>query len=545
MVNKMLIIKLKEVHEQKFRYKKKEYIFRPYIKYTVPEDFYSINKDLLIKCSPPKKKEKLNPLKKVPEKKIKPILIIGNGHSTKLLEEYGFHNIPRHIETFGMNSAYRYFSIMPWWPTYYASFDYKVSKHHMNDFISIVKNNKIPIVKFFTYESLVPQEYKKLKKFDLRNGTIVKDKQYASEYITTGVAAAKLAIEMGYNKIILIGVDCNYIDEIEGSKRIEGIKARDYVMTKTPKHNPNYFFDTYQQKGDIYRWPHKEWHIKSWEILAEQIKDKDIEIVNCSDISEVKCFPFSTLEKELGRTNKKLVTFCMALKGRSAHALKSIKSLVNKCSVEMGLFNFIIVEDESNDMLNLSRFKYKDNVKHQVIKTSDFWNKSKLLNHAFKQVKTPYIMTWDADFLAGKSFFGEILKWIYKLNVNEYYLAIACTETGKMERKKINVVFNKHDFYGAGYLFRTDQARVLHGYDEKFVGYGWEEHDFNKRLQLHFNLREKRIWVKKLLYHMSHDESWSGSKENYEKNRLMLCKHKKGNENIVNLDDSGWEKTNE
>jgi hypothetical protein len=546
----MFLVKNKDILDTKYTWQNKTFVFKPRIIYKVPEEFYKKYKSLLIHVPNPPPKAKISPLKKEPERVEKPILIIGNGPSVKLLEDYGFHNLPGYLHCFGMNSAYRYFELLHWWPKYYASFDYKVSKHHMDDFVNILKNSKIPIEKFFTYQSLVPKEHQHLEKFNLRGPDPV-IRNLSSQYITTGTTAAKIAIEMGYNKLILIGVDCNYVDEIDGCKRIkytDGRGARDYVMAKTPKENPNYFFNDYQREGDEYRWPHKEWHIKCWETLAEQIKDTDIEIVNCSNISEVKCFPVSTLEKEFGKKNKKLITFCMALKNRSSHAIKSIKSLVDKKFVDLDLFDFIVVEDESKDMLKLGRFKYKDYIKHQIINTGDSWNKSKLLNHAFKQVETPYIMTWDADFVASERFLGDILSMVYKgvakdktYSFDKYYLALCCTETDRMERKQIGRVFKKFDYYGAGYLFRTDHCRTIHGYDEEFIDYGWEEYDFNYRLKMQFQIQERRVWDRHLLYHLSHDETMSGSKENYCNNGDKLKYHKSNGICIVNKADKEWD----
>ncbi len=522
-----------------FLFKGQYHGFEPNVPHETEEEFYNMYKPYFELLKKPKVKYK---------KRDNPILIIGNGTSVKQLEEYGFHNL-KNVDCFGMNSAYRYFHKLHFWPKYFASFDFRVTNHHMTDFIDILNNPGIPIEKFFTYGKCVPIEHRNHPKFELRDSSNSFIDVLNDPHMTTGTNAAKIAIEMGYTKIILIGVDCNYIDEVPGCKRIEGVESRDYVMEKTPDTNPNYFFSDYQQKGDEYRWPHKEWHIESWNVLDRQIKENNlgIDIVNCSDISEVECFRKSTLEKELGNKSEKLVTFCMALKNRSKSAMKSIRSLVNKKFIDSDLFDFIVIEDKSDDMLNFGKFRYKNNITHEIVNTGDSWNKSKLLNTAFKKVKTPYIMTWDADFIASDRFISELLKYMISgigknslFNLDKQYYAIACTETEDMMRNHINMLFKKGDYYGAGYLFKTEHAKVLHGYDEKFINYGWEEYDFNMRLKREFGLEEKRIWDKELLYHLSHDEELSGSKDNYKKNHELLKENKNKHINIVNLDDSGW-----
>ena len=80
----------------------------------------------------------------------KTMLIIGNGPSTKELAKYGFHNIPKNIDTFGMGLAYKYFSRVNWWPDYYICADKKVVKNKQVFLKSIVDDETLPVKKFFS-----------------------------------------------------------------------------------------------------------------------------------------------------------------------------------------------------------------------------------------------------------------------------------------------------------------------------------------------------------------------------------------------------------
>ena len=78
------------------------------------------------------------------------------------------------------------------------------------------------------------------------------------------------------------------------------IKNGKILFTKTPDHNPNYWFDYYFEKGDIINLPQREtFHSNWWPRLAQKAKENNVRIVNCSDISTLECFEKSTLEKEL------------------------------------------------------------------------------------------------------------------------------------------------------------------------------------------------------------------------------------------------------
>ena len=92
----------------------------------------------------------------------------------------------------------------------------------------------------------------------------------------------------------------------------------------------------------------------------------------------------------------------MCLKNRSKRALISINNIVN--DINYKYCDFIIVEDEGIDNLNLDSFKYKHLISHYFIKTDKIWTKSKLINYGLKKTKTPLCVMWDADFLFPTNF---------------------------------------------------------------------------------------------------------------------------------------------
>ena len=62
-------------------------------------------------------------------------------------------------------------------------------------------------------------------------------------------------IHLGYKYIGIIGIDCNYVEIIEGAKKIDNNKSNILTIADNIKKNPNYFFDEYQIKGDKYNIP--------------------------------------------------------------------------------------------------------------------------------------------------------------------------------------------------------------------------------------------------------------------------------------------------
>ena len=51
-------------------------------------------------------------------------------------------------DTFGLNSAYRAYPRLNWWPTYHGCFDYVVTESHRNNFKKLIEEDN-PIKRCF------------------------------------------------------------------------------------------------------------------------------------------------------------------------------------------------------------------------------------------------------------------------------------------------------------------------------------------------------------------------------------------------------------
>ena len=222
----------------------------------------------------------------------KTALIIGNGPSSKILHDYGFNNIPDDISTFGSNSLYRICEKVDWWPDYYFAYDLIVTPFHKPQFEKMMKEqNKIKAI--YSYRDMLAG----VERFKTFNPPYLSNSkgQYRIITVTTGGMAAFIAMSLGFKKLILIGVDCNYVNDINESERLTDIK---FHIKEDPKNNPNYFSDDYQKKGDLYTIPNKSVHHRSWRDIEAVANTMGVEVVNCSDMSEITWFKNSTLETE-------------------------------------------------------------------------------------------------------------------------------------------------------------------------------------------------------------------------------------------------------
>ncbi|CAH1797177.1 unnamed protein product [Owenia fusiformis] len=214
---------------------------------------------------------------RAPEGKLKSIIIFGNGPSLRGFDFNALKKYPR-IDTLGMNLAFRYWQKINWWPTYYANFDVVVGRDHKTEIVDLIKNaRKHKMKKFFLRDAKLNQmeELKNNRLLDFledrrrQKGThILKN----INMISTGAIAVRYALFYGYNHILLLGIDMNYVEMIKEAESVKGIVLK---INETPKNNPNYFFDGYQQKGDLYNKPNTDTaHVASFNELLRDWKGR-------------------------------------------------------------------------------------------------------------------------------------------------------------------------------------------------------------------------------------------------------------------------------
>jgi len=226
----------------------------------------------------------------------KTLVLMGNGPSLKDID----FNMLNDVDTFGLNSAYRAYRRMDWWPTYHGCFDYRVTDHHQEEFLKLIEDS--PIQKCFYIRKLLDTEnfqFVNLQQFGATNkfNNSIEDFTNFHDNGNSGANASSAAVCMGYEKIILVGVDCNYVEFIDGCERDgPGLK-----MERTPDKNPNYWFDDYQQKGDEYNVPRgTDFHLPTWNLFAYRAAHAGIEVINSSTKTTLRCFRRIPLEEALG-----------------------------------------------------------------------------------------------------------------------------------------------------------------------------------------------------------------------------------------------------
>lgn len=241
-----------------------------------------------------------------------PVLILGNGPSAKLvdfvrLEELG-------IATVGMNAAYRFWDRFCFRPTYYICMDSVLIKSHVDRIFELIEEGRIQ--KFFLrdeYREAYPSHAEHPRITWFSEARSAKGTIFDTNMITTGSWSIRWMASEGHRHIATIGIDANYVELIKEAAHIGNKSDRTDLrleVTQTPKHNPNYFFSDYQQKGDQYNVPNSPdylektgrlVHVDALARARDEIKKAfpHVRVTDCSPIANHGVFPRAPLDRFL------------------------------------------------------------------------------------------------------------------------------------------------------------------------------------------------------------------------------------------------------
>lgn len=215
---------------------------------------------------------------------MKKALVIGNGPSTKKLD---FSKVS--IDTVGMNAAYRYWEEIDFRPTYYACLDDVVVVNHQDEINNLIVEGRI--AKFFLHFNILTK-YPELvdhpdvlifePDFNKRDPSNI----FYNNFCTTGSFSIRWMLSMGYEVIGLIGIDCNYVEIVDNAEQVSDLVLE---IKGESEHNPNYFFEGYQRKGDKYNIPNnpktKVQHSVHADAVHRVLADAERLKINCKIVN--------------------------------------------------------------------------------------------------------------------------------------------------------------------------------------------------------------------------------------------------------------------
>jgi hypothetical protein len=246
------------------------------------------------------------------------LLVLGNGPSLKPEHFPVFQG----IDALGMNAAYRFWQRIGWYPAYYACLDPQVVVSHADAIARMIKQGRFrqaflhwhilkhqpdlasdPRVTFLCQLMDMPDDPKRCAALGLAHRPDPFFRSTHPGWYTTGSASLRLAAHLGYRRIGVLGIDCRYQEILPEAAAAGGQVLR---IERPVSRNPNYFFDDYQQPGDLYQVPNPaqidpNLHLHCIQYVAEDNAafgfGLDIRVLSLeSGLYAEKVFPFQALD---------------------------------------------------------------------------------------------------------------------------------------------------------------------------------------------------------------------------------------------------------
>lgn len=219
------------------------------------------------------------------------LVVLGNGPS---LAGFDF-NALRNVDAIGMNAAYRHWREIGWYPRYYACLDDVVGLSHRAEIEAMVRDaDALGIDAFLLRDNLIRTFGSTIR----RSRRVINFDELAApgglldaSPITTGSHAALFGALLGYEEMVLLGVDGHYVEALPEA---EGRGGTVLELVDTPGENPNYYFGGYQVAGDRYNVPNPvpDLHLACWREVGARLAGRGVLVWNSSRTSRVDAFAY-------------------------------------------------------------------------------------------------------------------------------------------------------------------------------------------------------------------------------------------------------------
>ena len=301
------------------------------------------------------------------------VIVIGNGPSASLVNFNSIKNL--NIPTCGMNSAYRLWERINFRPTYYICMDSVVIKSHAPAISRLIDEDRIQ--QFFLrneFLDLYPQylNHPRIIWFDdIRSED---NPLFTTNWITTGSWSLRWMLSLSYRLIATIGIDANYQEILKEATKSGKLELE---INTTPKYNPNYFFDDYQQAGDEYNIPNDPQYVAKHgttvhadaviKVREDLIKLKlPSRIYDLSPLSEHKAFPKLPIANFLNVQHISLTTsFCLR-SGKEDEAILNADALCYNLSQSRISSINLLFEGDFTKFYELLDAKSKSVIDHHL-----------------------------------------------------------------------------------------------------------------------------------------------------------------------------------
>jgi len=261
-------------------------------------------------------------------------------------------------------------------------------------------------------------------------------------------------------------------------------------------------------------------------------------------------------------------TFLFHVRVDTEERKNNISTVVNFYRKNCKGFKFIFIEDDETENLP-SILSFKENDSYIFQKSKDMWNKCKSFNTGIRNSESEILVFHDLDVIINPL---QLLTSITTLKENKNYglmypynglflcvnKQIKKVFSNTLDYKDLekyfpynlsvnyndgNVLVGHNNSVGGCVLGRRDNILKCNGYNPNFIGWGYEDNEFPKRVHiLGFpvtRLNEPRA----PLWHLPHDGEGSSPKADnpfYEQNRQLCSYVENSKKNILENYIKNW-----
>lgn len=236
------------------------------------------------------------------------------------------------------------------------------------------------------------------------------------------------------------------------------------------------------------------------------------------------------------RTDLTDVTFLVPLRIDSPERKENIETLIKYTFLHFKT-NFIVLEGDSTPKFNLEC--YQEGMHYEFIEDKDeIFHRTKWINRLISLSDTPFVAVWDSDAIAPS---GQILNAVDKLRLDEAVLSfpydgrfyscdkVSCELFKKLlnieillKREPVMKLMHGYHSVGGAFIVNKEKYQEAGGENENFLGWGPEDTERVKRLEI---LGLPIYYSPGPLFHLCHPmgkNSWFANKGLERNNRQVL-----------------------
>ena len=182
---------------------------------------------------------------------------------------------------------------------------------------------------------------------------------------------------------------------------------------------------------------------------------------------------------------------------------------------------YVFEQNSDNNLKDEIIEKFKRNIIYRKYNFGNVFNKSKIINKLIEQVNTDYVLIIDSDFFADYSKIenylkrtnADLIKPFDKVILLDKQESDLCCNSGFIclsGRKNYNTALGKFSV-----AFKTNLAKLCNGYNENYLGWGFQDLDFVKKRLNAKNTKTIKINTAHLYHPVSKSHTYFRNKQLY------------------------------